>query len=216
MSIWDAVNRFFGPSHNNKFAELLQQLAATCVACAVHMRETRGQDLAGTIKFEHEADSLVDDIHELLDNSFIMRFDIGDSMKLTDDLDDVIDGMRKVAIVIDTFKPLLSDLRPEAIELMDTVVQMSKDLAALIAMIGEPRLSLASVRVAATKLDDAESAADKLMSAAERRLVTQYSPAGANRLEFLAWDKLFQLLEQVTDDANRVGKAILSLARKEA
>ena len=46
--------------------------------------------------------------------------------------------------------------------------------------------------------------------------MAEYSPAGANRLEFLAWEKLYNLLEQVTDDANHCAKLILSLARKES
>jgi len=37
-SIWDAVGRFFGPSQNERFAELLMRLAETAVACASHFR----------------------------------------------------------------------------------------------------------------------------------------------------------------------------------
>ncbi len=50
-TIWDAVSRFFGPSQNDRFAELLLQLADTAVACAAHFRETGGQDLAGIIDY---------------------------------------------------------------------------------------------------------------------------------------------------------------------
>ena len=50
--------------------------------------------LPGIVVFERRADKLVDEIHELLDNAFIMRFDTPDAMRLTDEIDDVIDGMR--------------------------------------------------------------------------------------------------------------------------
>ena len=83
-------------------------------------------------------------------------------------------------------------------------------------MLSEPKLSLARVRDRARTIDEAEAEADKLVAVAERKLVAQYSPPGANRLEFIAWDKLYQLLEQMTDEANHCGKLILSLARKEA
>ena len=96
-TIWDAVSRFFGPSKNNhRFAELMQQLASVAVECAAHFKATSGQDLDSIIDLEHKADRIVDEIHELLDNAFILRFDIPDSMELTDELDNVIDGMRKV------------------------------------------------------------------------------------------------------------------------
>ena len=66
----------FGPSRNDRYAALLKQVSEIALACAAHFRATNGQDVAGIIEFEHKADRVVDEIHELLDNSFIMRFDI--------------------------------------------------------------------------------------------------------------------------------------------
>jgi uncharacterized protein len=210
------IEQFFGPSHNDRFASLLMSLASTAVDCAAHFRKTGGQDLAGVIDFEHKGDAIVDDIHELLDNSFILRFDIPDSMRLTDDLDNVIDGMRKVAIHIDIYKAFLGKLRPDAVELVAIGERMVGQVHGLVAMLSESRLSLARVRDAASAIDAGESEADDIVARAERSLVVEFSPAGANRLEFLAWQKLYSLLEQVTDDANHCAKLILSLARKEA
>ena len=44
QNIWDAVGRFFGPSHNDQFATLMGRLAQTSVECAKHFLETKGQD----------------------------------------------------------------------------------------------------------------------------------------------------------------------------
>ena len=63
------------------------------------------------------------------DNSFIMRFDIADSMRLTDELDNVLDGMRKVAVHIDVYRPILSTLRPDAVELLAVSERMQQNLA---------------------------------------------------------------------------------------
>jgi uncharacterized protein len=215
-AIWEAVGRFFGQSQNERFAQLLLQLAETAVACAAHFRQTGGEDVSGIIDYEHRGDAIVDDIHELLDNVFILRFDIADCMRLTDDLDNVIDGMRKVAIHIDIYRPVVLPLRPDALELFAIGERMMVGVQELVAMLSEPKLSLARVRDRARTIDEAEAEADKLVAIAERKLVAQYSPPGANRLEFIAWDKLYQLLEQMTDEANHCGKLILSLARKEA
>jgi uncharacterized protein Yka (UPF0111/DUF47 family) len=215
-TIWDAVGRFSGPSQNDRFAELLLRLADTAIACAEHMRVTAGQDLAGIIDIEHRGDAIVDEIHELLDNAFILRFDVSDSMKLTDDLDNVIDGMRKVAIHIDIYKPFLAELRPDAISLMAIGESMIRDVRKLVAMLSEPKLVLAKVRETARVVDEGESQADAVVADAERKLVREFSPPGANRLEFIAWNKLYNLLEETTDEANHCGKLIMSLARKEA
>jgi uncharacterized protein len=206
----------FGPSHNNRFAELMVALADKSVECAKHFNATQGRDLTGIIALERQADKLVDQIHEVLDNSFIMRFDISDAMRLADELDNVLDGLRKTAMHIDIYKALLTKEQDDARELGTITETMIMRLRDLVAMLGEPRLSMTRVREAVTVIDDLESDADKIAAQAERRLVGEYSPAGANRLEFLAWLKLYQLLEEATDHANHCAKLVLSLARKEA
>ena len=206
----------FGPSRSDKLADLLKSLSVTAMACATRFRESDGQDLKGIIDLEHKADAIVDDIHELLDNSFIMRFDIPDSMRLADDLDDCIDGMRKVALHLEAYRPFIPELVAEAKELFALGETMLKRLDSLMAMLSEPRLSLARVREVANAIDAEESAADQLVAAYERTLVSAYSGANANAIGFIAQHQLFHLLEQMTDDANHCAKMVLSLARKEA
>lgn len=211
-----ALAAFFGSSHNERYAALLKQVSEVGIACGKHLRETSGQDLPAIIEFEHRADRITDEVHELLDNSFIMRFDIPDAMRLADELDDVIDGMRKVALHIDGYKRFLAKIPPEAIEIMALGERMMIKVDSLVAMLAEPRLSLAKVREMANEVDEMEAQADKLVAAYERKLVDEFSAPGASGLGFIAWHQLFHLLEQITDDANACAKTILSLARKEA
>jgi uncharacterized protein len=206
----------FGPSHNDRFAELMTALADKSVECVKHFNATQGKDLAGIIAFERQGDKLVDQIHEVLDNSFIMRFDISDAMRLADELDNVLDGLRKTAMHIDIYKSLLTKDHADVKELGVITEKMIMRLRDLVAMLGEPRMSLSRVRESVTIIDDLESDADKIAAVAERRLVGEYSPPGANRLEFLSFLKLYQLLEEATDHANHCAKLVLSLARKEA
>jgi uncharacterized protein len=215
-SVWEAFARFFGPGQNTKFAELLLELADTAVACAAHFRRTGGEDLPGIINFEHDGDAIVAQIHELLDNAFILRFDIADCMRLTDDLDNVIDGMRKVAMHVDIYKSIVAPLRSDALELFAVGERMMGGVRELVTMLSEPKLVITQVREKAQIIDEAESLADRLVAAAERRLVSQYIEPTANHLEFIAWEKLYQLLEEMTDEANHCAELILSLARKEA
>jgi uncharacterized protein len=215
-TIQGALANLFGPSRNDQYAALLKRLADIAQECAVHFRETNGQDSQGIIAFEHQADKVVADIHELLDNSFIMRFDIPDAMRLTDVLDDVIDGMRKVVLHIEAYKLYLSQLRPEAHELMEVAAEMLVHVDKLVMMLAEPRLSLARVRAEADIIDELESKADRLVSGYERQLVDEFGGGGKDVLAFIAWHQLFHLLEQITDDCNHCARQILSLARKEA
>jgi uncharacterized protein len=214
--IQGALASLFGPSRNDQYAALLKGLADIAQECAVHFRQTNGQDAKGIITFEQQADKIVAEVHELLDNSFIMRFDIPDAMRLTDVLDDVIDGMRKVVLHIDAYKIYLSELRPEAHVLMEVAAEMLVHVDKLVVMLSEPRLSLARVREQADIVDELEGKADRLVSGYEKDLVGEFSGPGKDRLAFIAWHQLFHLLEQITDHANHCARQIVSLARKEA
>ncbi|HRD75956.1 MAG TPA: DUF47 family protein, partial [Hyphomicrobiaceae bacterium] len=130
-----ALAAFFGSSHNDRYAELLKGVSEVAIQCGRRLKETGGQDVASIIELEHKADRLTDEIHELLDNSFIMRFDIPDAMRLADDIDDVVDGMRKVALHIDGYKKFLSKMPPEAIELMSMSIDMMVKVDGLVAML---------------------------------------------------------------------------------
>ncbi len=215
-TVQSAWANLFGPSNNDQYAALLRDLSKMGLECAAHFRSSQGRDLPAIIEYERKADRIVDKIHELLDNAFIMRFDIPDAMKLVDELDDVIDGMRKVALHIDAYAPFLVTMRPQAIELMDMGGAMLVELDKVVAMLAEPRLSLARVREIADSIDEMESRADKIVAQTERELVTEFMPPGAKTLGFIAWHQLMHLLEQITDDANHCASLILSLARKEA
>jgi uncharacterized protein len=206
----------FGTSHNDKYADLMKQLADKSLECARHFVATDGKDLAGIIAFERQGDRLVDQIHEVLDNSFIMRFDISDAMSLADELDNVLDGLRKTAMHIDIYKVLLTKEQADAKELANLTEKQIGKLRDLVAMLSEPRMRMQKVRDMVTEIDELESDADRITALAERRLVGEYSPPGANRLEFLAWKELYEHLEEATDHANHCAKLVLSLARKEA
>ncbi len=215
-AIKSAFGPLFGPSRSDQLVQLLKQLSEAAMACAARFRESKGLDVKGIIDLEHRADAIVDDIHELLDNSFIMRFDIPDSMRLADGLDDVVDGMRKVALHIEAYKLHLPQLGDAEMELFAIGEGMLKRIDDLINMMAEPRLSLTRVREVANVIDAAESEADQLVAVHESKLVTAYSQPNTNPIGFIASNRLFHLLEQMTDDANHCAKTVLSLARKEA
>lgn len=211
----NAIARLLGDSPNKAFGKHLLDLSNVGVACAAHFRQTNGQDLPGIVGFEKSADKIVDAIHELLDNAFIMRFDAADALRLTDALDDVIDGMRGAATHIDIYNRYLRVLRPEAEELIiagEKAIQALRDLVAAVSM---GSMTLNRARDGARAINEAEANADKIIARAERSLVDEFSMTEKNILEFIALEKLYSMLEQITDDAKRCGKLIVSLIRKE-
>lgn len=206
----------FGVSHNDRYTDLMNQLAAKASECASHFTATNGRDLDSIIAFERQGDALVDQVHEVLDNSFILRFDIPDAMRLADELDNVLDGLRKTAMHIDIHRAQLTADQADVVALGAIAESMIAKLGDIVAMLREPRIRLATVRKIVSEIDRLETEADEITALAERRLVGEYAPAGANRLEFLAWKGLYTHLEEATDHANHCAKLVLSLARREA
>lgn len=212
----NSIARLFGTTANDAFESHLLRLAEVGVECAAYFCETGGQDLPGVVAFEKRADKIVDAIHEEIDNSFIMRFDPPDALRLTDALDDVIDGMRGAATHIDIYKRYLGALRPEARDLIAAGERSIRALRQLVASLGDGKLSLDRSRELAKTINDAESEADAIIAKAERSLVAEFSAPDKAALEFIALEKLYSLLEEMTDDAKRCGKLVISLARKES
>jgi uncharacterized protein Yka (UPF0111/DUF47 family) len=192
------------------------RLAEVGVECASYFRQSDGQDLPGVVAFEKRADVIVDSIHELLDNTFIMRFEAADAMRLTDAVDDVVDGMRRAAAHVDIYKTYLAQLRPEARDLIAAGERAIIALRDLIRTLQSGKLSPARSRELAQAINEAEADADQIIARAERGLVAEFSKAGHNMLQFIALERLYAMLEQMTDDAKKCGKLVISLARKES
>ena len=212
----NAVSQLFTRKRTPNFEDLLVQLADIGVECAAYFRQCSGQDLPGIIAFEKRADQIVDKVHELVDDTFIMRFDVADATRLTDALDDVIDGMRGAAAHIDIYKIYLAELRPDAIELIIAGERAILALRALVRTLQEGKLSTLRSRNLAAAINEAEAQADKIIAQAERALVSEFSKPDRNAIEFIALERLYAMLEEMTDDAKKCGKLIVSLSRKES
>lgn len=206
---------FRGPSPSDQCAKLLLELAKCASACAKLLHETGGADLEGIIRHEHTGDGIVRTLHQIIDNAFIMRIDKSDVTQLLSELDDMIDGMRKVASHIDIHKYYIETLRTEAKQLIEIIVFVSDEVKKLVTMLSGKRFSLLDISTSVHRLHDAESEADKILMRAEKMLISEFSQPHANVIEYIGWEKLFRLLERVTDHANHCGTIILSIARKE-
>jgi uncharacterized protein len=106
-------------------------------------------------------------------------------------------------------------LRPEAEELIIAGEKAIEALRDLVAAVSTGSMTLTRARDGARAINEAEANADKIIARAERSLVDEFSSSDKSTLEFIALEKLYSMLEQITDDAKRCGKLIVSLIRKE-
>src|SRR3989338_6270091 len=199
--LWDGnpLERFFGRSQNGPIADLLAQQAEIASRCSKLLRESSCKSL-----------------HEIIDSSFILRFDKSDIGSLANSLDNILNGMRQVAMHVDIYTPHIPRLRPEAEELLQIIEQMTAQVQKCTGLLHEKRLPHKRVRELTRELIKAESRADAILHKGEAALVREYGIESGGALTFLAHDKLLRMLEHITDVANHCGTLILSITRKEA
>ncbi|TSC87165.1 MAG: phosphate transport regulator-like protein [Parcubacteria group bacterium Gr01-1014_8] len=205
----------FGKSQNTPLAEMLFRLSDAAALSAKRLRETKCSDLERITEFEHTGDETEAQIHEILDNSFILRFDKSDVTHLAAELDDMLDGMRRVAKHVHMYGKVLSPLKPQALEFLDIIASMTTAVRDLVKMLSEKRLSQSRIKECVKRLAHSESIADRTLENAAIALIAEFNIPGKSAIEFSAWDKLFRLLEGITDSADHCGRLVLSMARKE-
>ena len=208
--------RLFGRSQNGQVAELLVQQADIAVRCAILLRESQCAALSDVVSLEREGDVTQEQVHEIIDRAFILRFDKSDIGNLSNRLDNILDGMRQVAKQVDIYRPHMKKIRQEADDLIKIIEEMTSTVRNLVATLKERHLLMTKVKECTQRLKKLEAEADDILHAVEADLVKEYDHKRNNALEFMAHDKIFRLLEHVTDVADHCGTLVLSIARKEA
>ena len=209
-------NRLVGESLDVQCQGLLMSLARRALDTARHLRETSCHDRDAIVEHEHLGDATERQIHEILDKAFIMRFDKADMTRLAWEIDETIDGMRKIATHVEVHKAHLQVLPESALELLACIEEMAGKVLELTVILTRSRVDLSLVKQCAAALESAETRADELHFVAESELAAHYNKADASPVEYQAWLRLYNLLEKVTDHANHCGSHVLSMARREA
>ena len=207
--------RFFGESQNARITQLLTEQADIGVRCARVLESSGCRSLSEVVALEHEGDKTEEQIHEIIDSAFILRFDKSDLGNLASGLDNILDGMRQVAMHVDIYVGHIPRLSPEAVELLQIISRMTATVKKCVELLQEKRLPYRRFRELTRELSKSEAEADALLHKAEAALVGVYSNGNHDMLAFLAHDKLLRMLENITDVANYCGSMILSIARKE-
>lgn len=210
------LERLFGQSHNGTIVTLLKAQGDLAVRCARIFRESRCSALKELVALEHEGDLAQERVHEIIDSAFILRFDKSDLGNLASRLDNILDGMRQVAMHMDTYRPYIQELRPEADDLLRIIEEMTMAVQKLIVLLNSRRLKLGEVKRLTRELKRLETEADTILHHTQVQLVKEYAQSKGDAIAFIAHDKAIRLLEHVTDVADHCGSLILSIARKEA
>ncbi len=212
----DFVDRFLGPAVDVKIARCLVQMAEIGRDAAQVLKESKCKNIRVIERYESASDAVENEIHVHLDSAFQLRyFDDRDVEHVSSELDNTIDRMQSVAKHVSDFHTLFEPVEfpREAEQMLDIIVEMTEIVHKLMIRIENRHLPIDEISKMVDALDQDESEADRLYRTARAMLITKYLPNG-NAMEFFAWDAFYKIMEQVTDNSLRVGRIVLSIARK--
>ncbi len=204
----------FWKSNDAKFAELFKQHCEYLIDAADELKNIfENHTLAEScfqpiFELEHSADETVREIHELLDATFITKIDKLDMGKLIHDMDEVIDCIKETALRIHIYH--ITTVRKETLRFASIIIAMARGIQGVLnGILNSHNANLIKDQVVAIKRLRKESgqllheSLEKLHEESDWKTVMQ-------------WHNIFELLELITKNSDRVAMTMHSIARKEA
>jgi uncharacterized protein len=196
------------------FDHIFQEHIHTTLQCTKELNELFAgtsiapQQIDKIIVLEKEADRLVGETFQLLDNTFISRYDKPDIERFISHLDEVIDYIRKVAVSFRDYR--IQDPRTEAQEFALIIAEMVQLLHEAIGKI--TALKMTTVEPYVIHIKELEEKADDLLHQSIQNLFDDEP----NPKLVIMWKDIFEKLETVTDHAEDVVNILSSIVRKES
>ncbi len=157
---------------------------------------------------ENQGDVLIREIGDFLDSRSFMRLEHDDSHLLAGRLDDVLDGIDAVALRANCYG--ISDIRTEAHALAGVIMMMTTQLSNLLSCV--LNLDQEEAQKWIVTIHNAEHEADVILEEGLTRLHRETEDAKY----ILQWEKILDLLEEVTDQIQHAADAIEMIIRKYA
>ncbi len=195
---------------DGRFFELFTAVAANVRACAGELQtltESFGDFDTSFDRIrvlEHRGDQLTTEMLRLLDESFVTPYDREDIHALTEELDDVVDGIFEAASLIQ-----LADLAepiPELLRQGIVLVQMADELVALMATMDSAK----GARGHLERIDHLEREGD----AVYRQAITRLFSGQFEALEVIMWKDVIQALESSINTIEDVADVVESILVK--
>ncbi|MBN1536411.1 MAG: DUF47 family protein [Anaerolineales bacterium] len=160
------------------------------------------------ITLEKEADYLVAETFQLLDNTFISRYDKPDIERFISHLDDVTDYIKKATVSLRIYR-IQAPIK-EGLEFVVIINDMVKSLDEAIGKISS--LKMNTVEPYVIHLKELEEKADELQNQAIQNL---FEDEPDPKL-VIKWKDIIEKMETVTDHAEDVINVLSSIVRKES
>ncbi len=217
-----------GDRTNKQFFEYLEQhvlcsISASATLSQVFTGDTSPVHAASEIKdFEHKGDQLIEAARMVVDRTFMMQFDHEDNGILLMHLDEVLDGIDAAACRMKLYHSVGNESHAEQLSLI--IVEMLGMTKALLPNLRHLDRPAASELI--KKIRQHEKRADRILEDGIEALHQKNSDTPllfqhiadvyGHLLMVFEWEKIIELLEEVTDQIEDVADTIERIIRKYA
>lgn len=196
------------------FDQIFQEHIHITLQCANEMRElftdfsNAQQQIDKIVALEKEADWLVGETFQLLDKTFICRYDKPDIERLISHMDDVIDFMKKVAVSLQVYR--IKEPRADTQEFATIIADMVKSLHEVIGKFATLRMN--TIEPYVIHIKELEEKADNL----QNKVIQDLFDEENDPILAIKWKDIIEKMEMVTDHAEDVINVLSSITRKES
>ncbi|MCQ2345434.1 MAG: DUF47 family protein [Paludibacteraceae bacterium] len=215
-----SLNSFFSSllPKEDKFFPKFQQMSARIVTGADLFTEMvsatnhdKQVELYTKIKsIETECDNMMVNIFDDLDDSFVAPFDREDMHQLVNDVDDVMDLINDSAKRLMLYQPKL--MPQKAMHLAEIILESAKAISEVFIALPNMKKNPDSIVAQCQKIHELENEGDDVYD----NFVKELFETEPDVKELIKIKEIMQCMEEATDRANHVGKAIQIIMMKYA
>jgi predicted phosphate transport protein (TIGR00153 family) len=197
-----------------QFFDMFDNLAAHCVTASKQFQENMNKsifsedDIKKIKEIERAADSIVFEIVEKLNKTFITPIDREDIHSLAHELDSVIDYMLKVSNYMKIYK--VTDINPKFIEEVKLIDKSIQSLTKAVNSLRNLKDTKKILRYC-TEVNFIEDEGDQLKNDAIAELFSGDNDA----IYIMKWKDIFQTAEKVLDQSDKVAKIVETIVVKQ-
>lgn len=156
---------------------------------------------------EHAADEKKHQITDKLAKAFITPLEREDIVSLSHHIDEMTDKMEEVLIRI--YINNVQEIRPEAINLLNIIIQCCEEVCELLKEFSNFRHSK-KLKERIIKINSLEEEVDRLFISSMRKLHME----GKDTLHIIAWREIYTYLEKCADACEHVADGVESVVMK--
>ena len=198
----DFFARFEAAAQNNVEAATLLEALCHDFSCA-------GSQVARLHELEHKGDEITHGVYAALNRTFIPPLDREDIIAIATGLDNVMDHIHKVSDALCVYN--VKGMTPVACSLANVIIACTQQVAGQLPKL-RSRAGMRTIETGVIEIHRLENEADALL----REGVKDLFHKPHDPIEVIAWSRIYETMERVTDECESIADVLRGLVIKHA